>query len=114
MLMKGRILVGSLREFKTKKGEALPKASVKVVDMGPECSSDVVTYWIDFLGDAAPSQVELDSAMGEEFAIDVRLCRVSLGRDGKAYLNLNGGAIIDAQGQVLQAGLRQRQLKKAS
>lgn len=108
MQMRGRILVGSLREFKTRKGETLPKTSIKVADMGPECSSDVVTYWIDLLGDAALSQVELDSVLGEEYSIDVRLCRSSLGRDGKAYLNLSGGAITDAQGRVVQHALRER------
>ncbi len=108
MQMRGRILVGSLREFKTRKGETLPKASIKVADMGPECASDVVTYWIDLLGDAALSQVELDSVLGEEYTIDVRLCRSSLGRDGKAYLNLTGGAITDERGQIVQRGLRDR------
>jgi hypothetical protein len=114
MLMKGRILVGSLREFKTKKGDTLPKASVKVADMGPECASDVITYWIDFLGDAALSQTELDSVMGEEFMIDIRLARASKGSNGNAYLNVAGGAIVDASGHVVQSGLRQRQMKKAS
>ncbi len=113
MQMQGRILVGSVREVKTKKGAKLPKCSVKVLDLGPECGSDVSTYWIDFLGDAALDQVELDSAMGSEFTIDIKFVRSSFA-NGKAYLNISGGAILNADGLVLQAGLRNHHQKLAS
>ena len=114
MQMQGRVLVGSVREVKTKKGAKLPKCSVKVLDLGPECGSDVSTYWVDFLGDAALDQVELDSAMGSEFTIDIKYVRSSAGKDGKAYLNVTGGAIVNADGLVLQASLRNHQQKLAS
>ncbi len=113
MQMQGRILVGSVREFRTRKGETLPKSSIKVVDMGAECGSDVVTYWIDFLGDSAVTQAELDDIVGTECTVDIRFCRSSLGKDGKAYQNVAGGAITNASGQVVQSRLRTRQ-KKAS
>lgn len=106
MKMQGRVLVGSVREFKTRKGETLPKASLKVVDMGIECSSDVTIYWVDFLGDAALTQMELDSVVGGEFTLDVKFVRASAGKEGKAYLNMAGGAITNAAGQVVQLGLR--------
>ncbi len=113
MQMQARILVGKVTEVRTRKGQPLSKASLKVLDLGPECGSDVTTYWIDFLGDAAFSQVELDSIMGEEYTIDVRFVRASC-KDTKAYLNLSGGAIADADGQIVQPALRNHHMKKAS
>lgn len=114
MQMQARILVGKVTEVRTKKGQSLSKASLKVLDLGPECGSDVTMYWIDFLGDAAVSQVELDSVMGEVFTIDVRYTRASLGKNGNAYLNMAGGAIVTADGQIVQVGLRNQHTKKAS
>jgi hypothetical protein len=114
MLMQGRVLVGKIQQITTKKGQ-LAKSALKVVDMGPECSSDVIVYWIDFLGDAALTQVELDSILGEQFTIDIRLVQASKGNDGRTFLNVKGGAIVTPDGQVVQAGLRHRQeLKRAS
>lgn len=113
MQMQARILVGSLREVKTKKGTNLAKSSVKVLDIGPECGSDVTTYWIDFLGDAALSQVELDSIVGEEFTIDVRFVRSSMG-NGKAFLNVSGGAITSGDGHIVQRALNEQHMKRAS
>jgi hypothetical protein len=113
MQMQARILVGSLREVKTKKGESLRKTSLKVLDIGPECGSEVATYWIDFLGDAALDQVELDSVMGGEFVVDVRFVRASESK-GKAYLNLSGGAIATSEGWIVQSALRDHQLKQVS
>jgi len=114
MQMQARILVGSLREATTRKGEKLPKCSLRVLDLGIECGSDVTTYWIDFLGDAALNQDELDSVMGGEFTIDIRSVRSSLGKNGKAYLNMSGGAVTNADGLVLQPGLRNHHQKLAS
>lgn len=114
MQMQARILVGSLREIKTKKGTQLHKSSLKVLDIGSECGSDVSTYWIDFLGDAALSQVELDSVVGNEFTIDVRFVKATKGNNGNAYLNVAGGAIVTGDGQVVQSALRDHQLKQAS
>lgn len=113
MLMQGRVLVGKIQQITTKKGQ-VAKSALKVADMGPECSSDVVVYWIDFLGDAALTQTELDSILGEQFTIDVRLVQASRGNDGRTFLNVKGGAIVTADGQVVQSNLRQRQMKKAS
>jgi hypothetical protein len=114
MLMQGRVLVGKNEEIKTKKGP-LAKSSLKVVDMGPECSSDVVVYWIDFLGDAALTQVELDSVRGEHFTIDIRVVQVSKGNDGRVFLNTKGGALVSADGRVVQSGLRNHEaMKKVS
>lgn len=114
MQMQARILVGSLREIRTKKGASLRKLSLKVLDVGSECGSDVSTYWIDFLGDAALTQVELDSVMGNEFTIDVRFVKATKGNNGNAYLNVSGGAIAAADGRVVQASLRDHQMKEAS
>src|SRR5277367_1229212 len=87
MQMQARILVGAIRQVQMKKGGNLPKTSLKVLDIGPETGSDVAVYWIDFLGDAALDQVELDSIVGGEFSIDVRLARATENK-GKAYLNI--------------------------
>jgi hypothetical protein len=113
MLMQGRVLVGKIQQITTKKGQ-LSKAALKVADMGPECSSDIVVYWIDFLGDAALTQTELDSILGEQFTIDVRLVQAT-GNSGRTFLNIKGGAIVSHDGHVVQSGLRQRdELKRAS
>jgi hypothetical protein len=113
MLMQGRVLVGKIQQITTKKGQ-LSKAALKVADMGPECSSDIVVYWVDFLGDAALTQVELDSILGEQFTIDVRLVQAT-GNNGRTFLNIKGGAIVSPDGQVVQSGLRHRdELKRAS
>lgn len=114
MQMQARILVGSLREVKTKKGAQLRKSSLKVCDVGTECGSNITTYWIDFLGDAALDQVELDSVMGNEFTIDVAFAKASLGKNGNTYLNMTGGAIFTADGRVVQSALRDHQQKRAS
>lgn len=113
MQMQARVLAGSVREIKTKKGP-LPKASVKVLDMGPECGSDVVTYWIDFLGDAALTADELESIVGSECTVSVRSIRSSAGQNGKVFQNIAGAAILDGHGQVVQASLAHHTQRKAS
>jgi hypothetical protein len=113
MQMQARVLAGSVREFRTKAGKQLPKSSVKVLDMGPECGSDVTTYWVDFLGDAALTTDELESIVGTEVTVGIRSCRSSLGNNGKVFQNISGAAILDHSGRVVQAGLAHSQ-KKAS
>jgi hypothetical protein len=112
--MQARVLAGSVREFRTKKGAMLPKASVKFLDMGPECGSDVTTYWVDFLGDAALTADELEAIVGSEVTVGIRSCRSSAGQNGKVFQNISGAAILDHEGRVVQAGLTRQSHKKAS
>jgi hypothetical protein len=113
MQMIGRILSGMVSSIDTKKGTKLPKTRLKVLDLGDEVQGDVQFYWIDFLGDVALSETELDQVRGQQVTVDIRRVTPSLGKDGKAYVNVSGGMVLDAQGKPVQAALRQKQARSA-
>jgi hypothetical protein len=104
MLLSGQILTGSTTTFNTKKGGTLQKAKLKILDLGPEASGGDL-YWIDFLGEAALSDEELQRVRRQQVEVEVRSMRASAGSKGGVFLNANGGA-IRLNGQVVQKGLR--------
>ena len=62
MRLEGTALMGSTQTITTKKGDDLQKTKLKVMDMGPEANGGDL-YWIDFLGEAALSDEELDAIL---------------------------------------------------
>ena len=113
MQMLGKVLSGMVQTLHTKKGTFLQKTRLKVLDMGDEVQGDVQFYWIDFLGDAALSEGELDGVRGHEVSVEVRRASPSLGKDGKAYINMTGGMILDGQGKPVQSTLAAKARKSA-
>lgn len=105
MLLHGKILAGRSETINTKKGP-LQKTKLRVVDLGDETQGDLSSYWIDFLGDASMSDAEIDQVLRKELSIEVRRVSVSMGSQGKAFLNVTGGAILDANDVPVQAKLR--------
>lgn len=104
MQLQGQILTGSTQTIATKKGDHLQKTRLKVLDLGPEASGGDL-YWIDFLGDAALSDDELRQVTRQQVSVEVRRMYASAGKNGGAYLNAAGGAVL-FNGQVIQRGLR--------
>ena len=101
MIMTGRIQGGIRRpRSPTKKGESLQKTRLKVIDMGDETGGDLPMYWIDFLGDAALTDAQVQALLHKEVAIDIRRVTPSTGKDGRAYINMTGGAIHGDNGLV--------------
>ena len=93
MKMRAKILAFTFSTLTTKQGKTLEKARVKVQDVGNETNGDLLAYWIDFLGEQAPSEVELQAILHEEADIDIRRVSCSKGKDGGVFLNLTGGTI---------------------
>jgi len=112
MQMQGTALAGGTQTFQTKRGDALQKTKLKVLDIGAEASGGV--YWVDFLGEAALSDEEMQQVMRQQVEIEVRLVSASPGKPqpgvagGRAFLNISGGA-VRLGGQVVQRSLRGQQ-----
>jgi hypothetical protein len=104
MQLTGQILTGSTQTITTKKGDHLQKTRLKVLDLGPEANGGDV-YWIDFLGDAALTDDELRQVARQSVSVEVRRMYASAGKQGGAFLNASGGAVI-LNGQIVQKGLR--------
>src|SRR5690349_7934611 len=104
MQLSGQILTGSTQTIATKKGDHLQKTRLKVLDLGPEAAGGDV-YWIDFLGEAALADDELRQVNRQPVTVEVRRMYASSGKNGGAFLNANGGAIL-LEGQIVQRGLR--------
>jgi len=104
MQLSGQILTGSTQTIATKKGDHLQKTRLKVLDLGPEAAGGDV-YWIDFLGEAALADDELRQVDRQPVTVEVRRMYASSGKNGGAFLNANGGAIL-LEGQIVQRGLR--------
>ncbi len=100
MHMTGRIQGGTTTTLTTKKGESLQKTRLKIIDMGDETGGDLPTYWVDFLGDAALTEAQVQALLHKEVSIDIRRVTASTGKDGKAYTNMTGGAILGDNGLV--------------
>src|SRR5271166_1210446 len=100
MHMTGRIQGGTTTTLTTKKGESLQKTRLKIIDMGDETGGDLPTYWVDFLGDAALTDSQVQALLHKEVSIDIRRVTASTGKDGKAYTNMTGGAILGDNGLV--------------
>lgn len=108
MKMDGTVLMGTTQTIATKKGDMLQKTKLKVMDLGSEANGGDL-YWIDFLGEAALTDDELKQILRQQVVIEVRRMYASAGKQlGKAYLNANGGAVVQG-GQVVQQGLRVEQ-----
>jgi hypothetical protein len=73
----------------------------------------VVVYWIDFLGEAALSEADMERVLHQEVDIEIRRIVPTKGNDGKAYLNVSGGAIA-LGGQVLQSGIKSGQARRSA
>src|SRR6478672_13223590 len=85
-------LAGSTEISSTKKRGDLQKTKLKVMDMGPEANGGDL-YWIDFLGEGALSDEELDAILRQPVVIEVRRIYISTGNQpGRSYLNASGGA----------------------
>jgi hypothetical protein len=93
MKMHAKVLAFTVTTISTKQGKQLEKARVKVQDTGNEVNGDLMAYWVDFLGEQAPTEVELGAILHEEVEIDVRRVSCSKGRDGGVFLNITGGNI---------------------
>jgi hypothetical protein len=104
MQLSGQILTGSTQTIATKKGDHLQKTRLKVLDLGPEANGGDV-YWIDFLGDAALTDEELRQVSRQQVTVEVRRMYASAGKNGGAFLNASGGAVI-LNGQIVQKTLR--------
>ncbi len=104
MQLSGQILTGSTHTIATKKGDHLQKTRLKVLDLGPEANGGDV-YWIDFLGDAALTDDELRQVARQQVTVEVRRMYASAGKNGGAFLNASGGAVI-LNGQIVQKTLR--------
>ncbi len=104
MQLSGQILTGSTQTLATKKGDHLQKTRLKVLDLGPEANGGDV-YWIDFLGDAALTDEELRQVSRQQVTLEVRRMYASAGKNGGAFLNASGGAVL-LNGQILQKTLR--------
>ncbi len=104
MQLKGKVLAGTSQTVMTKKGTQLAKTRLKVLDTGEEMSGDIQFYWIDFLGEVALADNELESINHKEVTIEVRRVMPSAGNDGKAYINITGGLIYDQNGHIVQTG----------
>ncbi len=113
MRMHAQVLGGNvLPSIRTKRGQELPKARLKVMDIGPEAGGGDL-YWIDFLGEAALSEDELEQVRRQAVELEVRSMHASAGKEaGKAYLNAAGGAVL-LGGQIVQRGLRQTVARSA-
>lgn len=107
MQLSGQILTGSTQTIATKKGDHLQKTRLKVLDLGPEANGGDV-YWIDFLGDAALTDEELRQVSRQQVTVEVRRMYASAGKNGGAFLNASGGALI-LNGQIVQKTLRSAQ-----
>lgn len=107
MQLSGQILTGSTQTIATKKGDHLQKTRLKVLDLGPEANGGDV-YWIDFLGDAALTDEELRQVSRQQVTVEVRRMYASAGKNGGAFLNASGGAIM-LNGQIAQKTLRTAQ-----
>jgi ssDNA-binding replication factor A large subunit len=103
MQLNGKVLAGTTTTITTKKGTALDKTRLKVLDTGDEVAGDVSVYWIDFIGETALSEEELGLIHHEEVVIEIRRVSAS-GYNGKAYLNVTGGLIL-SKGAPVQAKL---------
>jgi hypothetical protein len=111
MQMTGQALAGSTQTLTTKKGDQLQKSKLKVLDIGSEASGGDI-YWIDFLGEAAMSEEELEAVLRQQVVVEVRRMYASPGkREGVAYLNAAGGA-VKLNGQVVQRTLRTQYAKQ--
>lgn len=112
MQLTAQVLTGSTQTISTKKGDPLQKTKLKLIDIGPEANGGDL-YWIDFLGEAALSDAELEAVVHQRVLIDVRRMYASAGRQqGQAYLNASGGA-IRLNGEVVQPRMR-AQAQRAS
>lgn len=112
MQMNGKVLAGTTQILSTKKGTQLEKTRLKVLDTGGEVAGDLQWYWIDFLGDAALAESELDSVRQEEVVIEIRRVSASNGKDGRAFLNITGGLILLGGSVPVQAKLVAASTKK--
>jgi hypothetical protein len=104
MQLNGKVLAGFTSSFQTKKGETLNKTRLKVLDTGDEAGDDLNAYWVDLLGDAALSDDDIEQIRKQEVVIEIRRASASLGKNGTAYLNLTGGAVL-FQGMPVQSKL---------
>lgn len=108
MYLRGRVLSGHRETFQTKKGETLAKTKLKVVDLGDETQGDLPFYFVDFIGDAALSEAEFEQVMRHEFTVEIRRMTATVGKNGRAYLNVTGGAVLDDQDRPVQVALRNK------
>lgn len=104
MQLNGKVMSGFTTSFQTKKGDTLNKTRLKILDTGEEVGDELNTYWVDFLGDAALTEDDIDQIRKQEVVIEVRRASASLGKNGTAYLNITGGAVL-FQGMPVQSKL---------
>lgn len=103
MLLKGRALSFSNQTITISKGpqagQALKKTRLHLQDVGEEVAGELISYWADFLGEYALTDVEAGGILRQEVTVEVRLVRASAGANGKAYLNISGGYVYKADGK---------------
>jgi hypothetical protein len=119
MQMQGQALAGKTGVVATKRGEQ-QKSQLKVMDIGPEAAGGDV-YWVDFWGEDALLEEELEAVLRRQVEIEVRHVSASAGKrlpqteapggagggGGRVFLNFAGGA-VKLNGQVVQRALRTR------
>jgi hypothetical protein len=94
MQMNGKVLAGTTMVVNGKNGKSFDKTRLKVQDVGSEMDSDIQWYWIDFIGNAALTDDEVESILHEEVVIEIHRVSASNGKDGRAFFNINGGPIL--------------------
>ncbi len=107
MKLQAKVLAGQTESLMTKKGEPVQKTRLKVQDVGAEVT-DLLAYWVDFFGEYALTQEQIESLLHQEVEIEIRRVAVAE-KDGKAVvtktgrglLNLSGGRLLH-QGHVVQ------------
>jgi hypothetical protein len=106
MKIEGTILQAKSQTLTTKAGAQLQKTKLRVLDTGLEADGGDI-YWIDFLGEAALSDDELEQVHRQQVVIELRKVYATSGsKPNSAYLNANGRAVL-FNGQVVQKGLRE-------
>ncbi len=83
-------------------GQTLKKTRLHVQDIGEEVAGELLSYWLDLLGEYALTDTEAGAILRQDVTVEVRLVRASSGTNGKAYLNLSGGYVYrnSAQGEM--------------
>ncbi len=113
MQLQGKVMAGITTTVVSKKtGEQINKAKLKVLDVGDEAGDDLLIYWIDFWGDSALSQDEIEQIKKQEVAITIRRVTATTGKNGNAYLNFSGG-LVTLNGAPVQAKFRTAARKSA-
>jgi hypothetical protein len=113
MQLQGKVMGGKTVTITTKQGNHLDKTRLRFLDIGEEAAMDLVDYWVDFIGDAALTEQQIHDLRGKEVVVQIKRVSMSLGSNGKSYLNISGGLILPLHGgEPIQPKLAQSQMSR--